>query len=146
MRDIAHIIWISVGLILLVGVTALALWRGGRDERIAAVIIFIASCLTPLFQDKVTYFPGAAALILDGFITVYFIVLSLMTRKVWTLAAAVCMINTMTAHLVHLMTPEMNMYSYLTGIGFWGGIALYLAIGGGVWEERLRRRYKISSL
>lgn len=130
---------------LLFGVTILALWRGGRIERVTAVLTFIATFVTPLFQDKVTYWPGVGGLVIDGAFMLYFIVLSLHTRKLWLLAAAACMVNTMMAHIVNLLAPSVNTYSYITGIGFWGGIAIYLAIGGGVWEEQVRRRYRISN-
>jgi hypothetical protein len=138
-----NLLWAYAGTAAAVVICALAFWRGGPAERYGAAIILTGWFITPLVDahggaDGLSTGLGVFAVDVITLITLTW--LSLWSRKVWTLFAAAFQLDAVASHIAAFLS-HISLFSYVTGLGIWGGYGLILALGVGVWGcERERRR------
>ncbi|MFT3998441.1 MAG: hypothetical protein QM667_13645 [Asticcacaulis sp.] len=136
---LVEFLWFWAGTLGAFVVVALAFWRGGVYERIGAALFLVSLLLTWLVHRPGPGFdPGVLAI--DATLCLSCIGLSLRARRVWTLLMAAFTLNTVLSHLIIFLDPGLDLYTYATGLGLWGGYGLILAMGIGVWEHRLLSR------
>ncbi len=135
--------WGIVWRILAIIICTHAVWRGGRDERIGAAIIFVSWVFSKLLHKTTGYGPSIGVIWVDVVTMFTVIGLSLWTRKIWTAFMAAFMVNDILCHIAGNFSPNVNLVAYITGTTFWGGYCLIFALEGGMigleltrWKER----------
>ena len=135
--------WAIVGRIWGLILVPLMLWRGGPVERLGAAIYALAWGATFLLQDRSGTGPGMTVLIIDGMMALAFIVLSVRSRKLWTVFAAGCAINAVLSHLAGLL-GRIDIAAYVTAITMWGGYGMLASLTAGLisveWTKRKRAK------
>jgi hypothetical protein len=114
--------WCLVLLVLI-----LALRRGDRDTRIAAVICLIASAATVLLRQL--FSPAETEIaILDVTVLLTFVVIALRSSRFWPLWVAGLQLTTTLAHGFRLLTPGLVDIAYQTALRFWSYPILLIVI------------------
>ena len=120
-----------------------AFWQGGRVEKYAAAIIFVAWVLSSLLQSHNGKGPGIWVELIDIVVLILFAALSLWSRRIWTLFITACQLDAVASHLVAHLT-HFGVFSYLTATGLWGGEGLLIALAFGIVgyqkQQKLERR------
>ena len=140
---IIHLVWVWLGTILLVGGCIWALWRGGAAERWGGGILLASFGMTivaQILQPKDIY-DGVGIITIDVAGLIAYVMLSLWSRRIWTLFIAAFQLNTVISHFAVYLSSHVDMYTQITAVGLWGGYAVSLALIAGMWGvERERRR------
>lgn len=124
--------------VLLFAVMAIAAWRGGRDERIAALICILGTAATATmvapvpqrYQDV-----EVAVAIVDLFVLAGFTAIALRSDRFWPLWVAGIQLTAATGHILKVVRPDLLPMAYGAALAFWSyPILLIIALGS------LRRR------
>lgn len=107
-----------------------ALWRGGPVERYGATVI-VVSWILSYVVDTHDGQPGPAIFTIDVVTMLLFVHLALKSRRVWTLIAAACMVDTVGAH-IGAMAFHFDGFSYITITGIFGGWGMVFSLAGGM--------------
>jgi len=127
----------------LIGVSAFALYRGGRDERAATMAFLIAllasqpaSLLTPPAAG-----PQFAVMAVDAALCVAFMAIAARSTRFWPIwATASQLVGTFT-HLAAILRPQLAVEAYATTQPFWAfPILAAIAIGTRTQVEQAGRR------
>lgn len=118
-----------------------ALLRGGPAEKCGAVIYAVTWAASYLLQSKAGNGPGIWVFIIDIVMMVGFVILSAVTRKIWTLFAAAFSLAAVLCHIAGLI-GQVNVVTYVTGITLWGGYGMLVALTGGMIGHELDMRRK----
>ena len=126
--------------LLLTLVSGYALVRGGREERIVALVCVGASLasLAVFLPASVSYrdFQPRVAII-DLIVLAAFVMIALRTRRFWPLWVAGLQLTTTVGHVLKLIEPTLVPVAYGASLAFWSyPILLILAIG--TWRGRRR--------
>ena len=113
----------------LVAMVALALWYGGREERMTAAILAAASLLTPLVQTADFRHAERGVIFIDLAVLLLLVALALRSVRFWPLFAAAFQLVGSASHLATRAFPELYGYSYATVAVFWS----YAVIGAAAW-------------
>jgi hypothetical protein len=113
----------------------LALWRGGRDERMAAFGLTGAWLLT---VEVVRAFSQTGVLVVDLCLMALLVRLALRSDAWWPLFAAGFHLLAILTHLARGLDRELGAWAYLTAQVIWGYM-LAVAIGIGAWRAPLRQ-------
>ncbi|EGF92977.1 putative membrane protein [Asticcacaulis biprosthecium C19] len=82
--------------------------------------------------------PGIWVFVIDSLMMLAFIVLSAVTRKIWTLFAAAFAMAAVLCHIAG-MIGQVNVVTYVTGIMLWGAYGMLVALTGGMISVELER-------
>jgi len=129
------------GTAMAVGLGALAAWRGGAAERTASAVVLIAWFLTPLVQK--TFSPGLPLVFLDSAQAATLFVISLYSRRIWSLLITACALAGVTSDVAGVVAPNtLKMaWAYVVTTQFLYGIFVALCLGLAAWEcDYLRQR------
>ena len=134
-------LWQWTGTVLLVASCLWALWRGGAPERWGAAILFIAFGLTMLVQTQHLYRVGAVLdyILVDVAGLIAFVILSLWSRRIWTIFISAFQLNAVVSHFVGRLSSHVDMYTLITALGLWGGYGITFALMAGMWTVERRR-------
>ncbi|MDC7676571.1 hypothetical protein [Asticcacaulis machinosus] len=110
--------WVSGSSVVAAACGIIAWWRGGVPERYGFTLILIGWTLTPFVQDRGGHGPGVWVMLLDIITFIGLIVISVWSRRIWTLFACAFMLDTVASHLVVFLAPHVDLYSYITSLGF----------------------------
>jgi small basic protein len=137
-------LWSTIGTILLVGTSLWAMWRGQRPERWGGAILLVGLCLTMLVQPKIPgYGPNLAYVLVDIAALVGFVIVSLWSRRIWTIFISAFQLNAVASHFLGRLETHVDIYTLITALGMWGGYGLTFALMAGMWTvERQRSRAK----
>ena len=130
--------WCGHALIIFFG--AWALWRGGRTERLGAAFILTTWFLTPIVQTRGVVGLDLGTTTIDVLLLLLLTWLSVSSRELWTLLASSSQLLCVIGHFSSALSPNIGMFTYVTGNGFWGGYMLILALAIGVFGAEHRRR------
>ena len=119
--------------LVLLAVTAFALWRGRSDERVAAGACFLASVLTiaVLSPLKMRYaHVELGVLAVDLGVLGVFVALALQSHRFWPLWVAGLQLTTSVAHVLKAIDAQLLPHAYGAAARFWSyPILLIIAIG-----------------
>ncbi len=134
-------VWQWTGTILLVGGCLWALWRGGPPERWGGGLLLGAFGLTVLAQilQPRDVYDGVSIVMVDVAALIAFVVLSLWSRRIWTIFMAAFQLNTVISHFAVYLSSHVDMYTQITAVGLWGGYGVSLALIAGMWRVERRR-------
>lgn len=127
---------------LLVLTCGYALHRGGRYERLAAIICIVATVATvsvnsPLSHRYVGIEGGALAV--DIAALAAFVVIALQSDRFWPLWVAGLQLTTSLAHFLKAVQPDLIPQAYGAAVRFWSyPILLIIIIGTWRYQQRLR--------
>lgn len=119
--------------VLLFAVMAIAAWRGGRDERIAALICILGTAATATmvapvpqrYQDV-----EVAVAIVDLFVLAGFTAIALRSDRFWPLWVAGIQLTAATGHVLKVIRPDLLPLAYGAALAFWSyPILLIIALG-----------------
>ncbi len=117
-----------------------AFYRGGRYERLAALVCIVATVATvsvhsPLSERYVTVEGGA--LLVDGMALGAFVAIALVSDRFWPLWVAGLQLTTTSAHVLKAIEPELISYAYGAAARFWS-YPILLILAAGTWRSRRR--------
>lgn len=134
------------GVILNIVVCGLAIWKGERTERIAAISIVIAAIVSPLVQNWDDWTsPQWNILIVDAANLAVFLYLLVRTHRIWLLFGCAFQLLAVLSHVSMLIDPAIMALAYISTLYlmFYG---LMIALAAGIWEGRSReRRARVAS-
>jgi len=134
------------GVVLNILVCGLAIWKGERTERVAAISIVIAALISPLVQNWTDWSsPQWNLLIIDTANLAVFLYLLVRTHRVWLLFGCAFQLLAVLSHLGMLIDPAVMARAYISTlyVMFYG---LMIALAAGIWEGRSReRRARVAS-
>lgn len=131
---------------LLTFTCAYALYRGGRYERIAALICIVATIATvsvnsPLSHRYVGIEGGALAV--DIAALAAFVAIALQSDRFWPLWVAGLQLTTSLAHFLKAIEPSLIPQAYGAAVRFWSYPILLIIIIG-TWRSQRRREAEAS--
>ena len=127
---------------LLLVTVAYALWRGRRDERIAATVCLMATVATrfaisPLSERYSEVEIGL--LLIDGAVLAAFIAIALRSQRFWPLWVAGLQLTNGLAHLMKVVEFDLLPRAYAAAAMFWS-YPILLIILVGTWRSHQRSR------
>ena len=125
---------------LLILTCGYALHRGGRHERLVAVICIVATIATmavnsPLNRMYATVEQGA--LLVDLAVLAAFVAVALVSDRFWPLWVAGLQLTTSIAHFLKAVDPAMVPLAYGAAVRFWG-YPILLILFFGAWRNHRR--------
>ncbi len=138
--SLLNIIWVYGGLAWATLICAMTGWLGGTTERIGAATVWLAWVLSLVLFVPGPTGPGAATTVIDCTSLVVFVILSLRTRRLWTICIAACQLDDVMSHFASQLS-HFQLYSHIVAEGLWGGEALLACLIAGTigYRRRLRR-------
>jgi len=130
-------IWAWGGLALATIVCVAALIWGGSTERMIAITLWVAWVVSLLVESHGPKGPGDQVILIDVFVLLVFIGVSLKTRRLWTLFATASQVDDVASHFGARLL-HWGLYSYITATGIWGGYFLIGCILAGIVGHRRR--------
>lgn len=125
---------------LLLTIALYAFLRGGRDERLTAVICLLGALVThivisPLHQR----FQGVetAVLIVDLAVLAGFVAVALRSDRFWPLWMAGVQLTTVMGHAMKSVESDLLPRAYAASLGFWAYWTLAI-LAVGVWRHHRR--------
>jgi len=135
-------IWGWAGTILLIVSCIWALWRGEASERWGGGIMFVGfglSILADMLQPGV--YDGLGLVAVDTIALIAFVILSLWSRRIWTLFIAAFQLNAVISHFAIHLSSNVDMYTQITAVVLWSGYGITFALIAGMWSVE-RKRHK----
>jgi hypothetical protein len=112
-----------------------ALWRGGRPERLAAVLIFLDWEISPVLGNHDAFKHAQIGIFaLDGVLALALLLISLSTNRIWPLWVAAFQILEILMHAAMLIDPHVRARAYYIGMEIWSYLMLF-ALALGTWRE-----------
>jgi hypothetical protein len=140
---IIHFLWSTIGTVLMIGTCLWALWRGGPPERWGGGILLVGLCVSVIVQmtrPKDVY-DGLGYVLVDVAVLIAFVILSLWSRRIWTLFISAFQLNAVISHFAQRLSSHVDMYTQITAVVLWSGYGLTFALMAGMWNvERTRRQ------
>jgi hypothetical protein len=135
-------IWGWTGTILLIGSCIWSLWRGDPPERWGGGIMLAGFCLSMLadmLQPSDVY-DGIGLVAVDTIALIAFFILSLWSRRIWTLFITAFQLNAVISHFAIHLSSHVDMYTQITAVVLWSGYGITFALMAGMWSVERRRR------
>ena len=133
-----------VGWIALALACAAAAWRGGRPERLGALLLAAAWVVTPLVELRSSWRQPQIGILGVDIVTLAALAwLAMRYDRTWPICAAGFQAIAVLTHLAFLVNPQALWRAYLVGNFAIGFLLLGAVVGGVVMEGRapsLRRR------
>jgi hypothetical protein len=124
-----------IGLVVVAAVCGGALWRGGRDERMTAIALILATAASPLFQHRNWVDPQYGVLVVDLMLLAFLFGLALRSDRYWPLPAAAFQLLGVITHVAIVVDHGVRAWAYLTGLVIWSYL-VFAALAVGVWMYR----------
>jgi hypothetical protein len=116
----AHLPWT----LIVVGTFAIAMWRGGREERFAGNAVLIAWLLTKLVSRYQGHQTEWGVLLVDAGLMALFVWLALTSRRHWPIFAAGFHLLAVVTHVARMVDPTVGGWAYLTANIMWANLVL----------------------
>lgn len=116
----------------------LAVKFGGRDERIAAAALVVATALTPLLLHHRYVSAELGVLGVDVALFAVLLAITLRSDRFWPIWAAGFQLCGVFVHLGAMIWNNMAPAAYAEMLGIWSHLVMYSLIGGVMLEARTR--------
>jgi hypothetical protein len=129
----------TAGFVIMGVVCLYALIRGGRPEKIAAVIIAVAWLASSLLQDRLNILSpqwGVAAL--DGVLFFVFLGMAVYWRRGWLIFACATQLLTAATHFTQVLDPRLFALGVITAYYLWS-YATLVALAWGTHQAAKRQ-------
>jgi hypothetical protein len=137
--EILHYWWAVISMVLTVLACVLAFWQGGNNERLGATILISAwaiSIVLSVVHPKAYYNFDWEIATIDILTLLGFVIVSLRSRRLWTLLASGFQLNAVMSHFGIMLAPHAGGVSYITSAEFWTSYPVVLALAFGIWEHQ----------
>ncbi len=121
-------------LLSMLGVCAYAVMRGGRDERIGALVLAAAAMGSPLVVSHQWGGPELGVVLVDIMLLAALMALAMRSRAFWPMWAAGFQACAVAVHLVAARSPTMLPAVYAETLAVWAYPVL-AALAAGTWLE-----------
>ncbi|MFN3370528.1 MAG: hypothetical protein ACK4Z0_03255 [Sphingomonadaceae bacterium] len=121
------------------GAIGLALSIGGRDERLAAILIVVAAVMTPIMEGSGYTSPEVGVLIVDSCLFFGLGWIALKSTRFWPMWAAGLQLGALFVHLAAIRLPHLSPGAYFETLLIWS-YAVLAALAIGAWIEVHGRR------
>jgi hypothetical protein len=126
-----------IGFVVMAAVCLYALIKGGRPEKIAAVVIAVAWAASALLQDRIHILsPQWAVAWLDVVLFVVLLGMALVWRRGWLMFASASQLLTAATHFTTLLDPRLFALAIITAYYIWS----YATLGALAWGTHLAAR------
>lgn len=120
-----HALATQVWALALITVSGLALWRGGRLEKLFALLNLAAWLATvAVMNPRSLVDPQWGIFAVDAAMLAAMIWMSLATRRTWILPATAFQLLTVVTHIAIMADPGVRLRAYLAGLAIWGWMVL----------------------
>lgn len=126
--------------LLLIATAAYAFLRGGRDERIVALICLVGAAVTHAVISPLHYrYQGieTAVLLVDAVMLAGFVAIALRSDRFWPLWMAGIQLTTLMGHAMKQVDSALLPRAYAASLGFWAYWTLAI-LAVGVWRHHHR--------
>lgn len=126
----------------LIAISGLALWQGGRPERIVSVANLAAFWGTLALENRENFFDLQwGILLVDALFLAILGWLAVTTNRTWLLFAAAFQLLAVVIHVAIMVESDVRSLAYFRGLIIWSCLVL-ASLGVGTWQcWRMRRRY-----
>ena len=132
-----HFVW----LLAIGGISAYALWRGGRPERLVAAVNLAAWLITLVVQNRRVWFDTQWGILSVDIVFLGLLVgLALTYDAAWLLFAAAFQLLAVVTHLAILADTQVRSLAYLRSLTIWSYLVLVALGVGAVQADRKRRQ------
>ncbi len=131
--SLAHLPWTLATLAMY----AVAMWRGGADERLAAHTVLIGWLLSKIMFRYQGLQTEWGVLAVDLGALAVFVWVALRSARYWPLFAAGFHLLTLITHLARMADPSVGGWAYLTAGIIWGYLLL-ASVAYGAWTAPRR--------
>jgi hypothetical protein len=129
----------AIGTVSLAMVCSYAVWRGGRPERLAAILVALDWFATPFFENHDAFkHPQFAVLALDGAVMVALLCIALTSDRYWPLWVTAFQLFELLMHVAMATDHRVRPRAYYIGIEI-GSYLMLAALALGAWLEAPRR-------
>ena len=121
-----------------------ALIRGGRDERIVAIVCLVASVLTAFVLSPWGHRYSqieAGEMLVDLTVLAVFVAVALRSDRFWPLWIAGLQLTSSLAHLLKGINIDLLPQAYEAATKFWS-YPILLIIAAGTWRRQQRTRHE----
>jgi hypothetical protein len=128
--------------LLLLAITAYAIWRGRSDERIVAAACLMASLITyAVLSPRLMRYSEVemGVLMVDIGVLAVFTGVALQSNRFWPLWVAGLQLTTSIAHLLKAIDADLLPHAYGVAARFWS-YPILLIVAVGTWRSHRRRR------
>lgn len=115
-----------------------ALWRGGREERFAALVCIVASLMMPFVLGPFAKrYVGIelGALLVDCAVLAAFVSVALQSRRFWPLWVAGLQLTTILSHVLKGVQFDLLPWAYGAAEHFWS-YPILVIVALGAWRGR----------
>lgn len=131
-----------VGAAIFFGVPLYALWRGFWPERWTAVVVLLATLLTPLVvRYSRLADPQWGVALVDLVTFAALVALTHFSRRVWLLVAASVQGINAASHVALAIDPNIEALAYISSRIFWSYFVIACLFVGAFQADRHRRLY-----
>jgi hypothetical protein len=123
-----------VGPIVFVPICGLALWKGGWEERVAAIGFLLSLSVTYVFVDTTWPEVQKAIFAADTSLLVLLLAVALRGRRYWPMAAASVQLLAVLTHIAKLVDRGTGQWAYMTAEIIWTYLLL-AALGIGAYRR-----------
>ena len=132
---------------LLILTCGYALYRGGRYERIVALVCFAATVVSmnihPLQGRYANVDTGE--LFVDSAVLLAFVAVALQSDRFWPLWLAGLQLTSSSAHFLKAIEPDLIPHAYAAAVRFWS-YPMLLILAVGTWRHARRMRMQQESV
>jgi hypothetical protein len=119
-----------------------AFFRGGRYERIVAVVCIVGTIATVAVDsplNRMYVHVESGALLVDLAVLAAFVVVALYSERFWPLWVAGLQLTTSVAHFLKAIDPHLIPQAYGLAVRLWS-YPILLILAGGAWRNHNRKR------
>lgn len=126
-----------IGFVVMALVCLYALIKGGRPEKIVAIVIAVAWAASSLLQDRIHILsPQWGVAWLDVVLFAVLVIMALRWRRVWLIFASATQLLTAATHFTALLDPRIFALAIITAYYIWS----YATLGALAWGTHLAAR------
>lgn len=134
---ILHTLRQEVGLVFVILATGFAFWRGGRPERVCAVVMLTAWIVCPYLTRTGDWMdPQWSLLGVDLALLALLLWYALRGDRYWPMAAAAMHGLGLVIHFAITIDPRIHPWAYMTATGVWSYLTVLALAAGATLEGR----------
>lgn len=116
----------------------IAAWWGGRDERLAALALALASLITPLAVSRHWAGPELGVILVDGALFAALVYIAIGSKAFWPMWAAGFQLCGLAVHLAAAISPKMLPAAYAETLAVWSYAVIVTLLVGTLLESGVR--------
>lgn len=116
-----------------------SIWKGGAEERVAAITYGSAALVAPLIRDQRWIGTQWGLFWVDAVCFSLLLIIAMRTKRYWPIWAAGFQLLALLMHPASMVDKAVGAWAYITAGIIWTYLTLF-AIGIGAWNHWMMRR------